>query len=353
MQDRSCGSSLGRAQQPGNIGPVLSLLLVCLVSVPMARAAADQTPASALGDITTGNRLRVTVAHGLPLQGRFAAFRGDTLVLLADDAPQTRIRITGGAIRRIEVWDSGVGRGARWGATGGAVTAGAMGGLLGWVFGTISSSDNVGPAEGAVVGATLGAVSGAVVIGGLGAGLGALSSDWITIYPAEETPRTRQPLSSAPALRLVLDSGLAWDNDLDSDSGVFGMRLALLKDLGRHVRMGPAIGYYAFERSSGGPLDGDGGSAYYSTDPVTNMGLDVIVSGAGGGLRPYAVLGTGWYTSADLYMGVMGGGGLLWRTDGGQDFHLDVRRHLSITGDVVGGVDDFTTLSLGITFGKH
>lgn len=331
---------------------VVGLILTLSGIAAAASSSFAQTVASALTDITPQSRLRVTLSGGALFQGLFAGLHGDTLVLAGEGQPREQWDLDQDSITRIEVWDSGTVRGAKWGAATGAVVVGALGGLSGWALSSISEYDDTGTVQPILAGAALGALSGALVVGGIGAGVGSLSSGWVVLYPAGEAPPRGDRDSFTHTTHLFLDVSEAWNADRDAPDGVFGARLGLLRDMGSHVQMGPAIGFYNFEQQGyllGCPAPC---TAVTGTDPVTNMGLDVLFSARSRGFAPYAALGAGWYVSSDLYAGVMGGGGLRWRTAGGQDYHLDVRRHASISGDISGGVDDFWTLSAGITFGN-
>ena len=332
--------------RPLHLVPAFMLLAVTTVC---AQTGSTGDVAAALRDITRDDMLRVTIWDGEIVQGTFMALLADTLMIDSrrEEGESVLLRLPTDTVQRLEKWESSTARGARWGATTGAVAVGSLGGLLGWVMASLGEGDDTGTLVPILAGATLGALSGAIVVGGVGAAFGALSNDWTIIYPP---PGPGDPRRPSRTIRLFLDVSEAWNVEADFPGGVFGARLGLLKDMSRHVQMGPAIGFYNFEQRAARPLDG--GSYYRSTDPVTNMGLDVVVSGRSGGFAPYAVVGTGWYVSSDLYLGLMGGAGLRWRNATGQDYHLDVRRHVGISGDVSGGVDDFWTVSADITFGN-
>ncbi len=331
--------------------PLRFVPALMLLAMATSYAQTDSTGAvaAALRDITRENMLRVTLSGGETVQGNFTALLDDTLVIdshrKGDES--ALLRVPTETVRRLEKWTSSTARGAKWGATTGAVAVGALGGFMGWVMASLDEGEDTGTVLPILAGATLGALSGAIVVGGVGAAFGTLSDDWVIIYPPRETRGIGRPSGT---IRLFLDVSEAWNVEADFPSGVFGARLGLLKDMSSHVQMGPAIGFYNFEQRAVRPLDG--GTSYRATDPVTNMGLDVVVSSRNGGFAPYVVAGTGWYVSSDLYLGLMGGAGLRWRNASGQDYHLDARRHVGISGDVVGGVDDFWTVSAGITFGN-
>ncbi len=334
------------------------VLLGALMALPQISVATEPLEGSCLNSLQAVghlDRLRLTLSSSETIEGRFFSLQGDTLGIVPvsitprDINPLTR-KLAASDIVRVEVWNSGTGQGAKWGATSGAVIGGALAGLLGWALSGLES-DGSSSSSGELIlpAVAVGALAGAVVIGGLGAGIGALSSEWTVLYPRAPASGTPNFGPARHATRWVLHGGLAQQPDHQGNNPVWGARLAVMKRLGSKVAFGPAVGYYHFdqERMTVTPW------AVYttSTDPVATVGLDLALDPAKTGISPYGLVSAGWYVSGDLYVGGMVGAGVRWQPTSGPAYHLDARYHRSLTGDVSGGVDRFWIFGGGITFG--
>lgn len=126
--------------------------------------------------LETGQDVRVEVARGIRVQGRFA-FRSDTAFTLARDEQATTIRLT--EVERLWVRGRATGTGALVGAAVGLVAGAVYGGLIGQVACEPVDGGDCSPVAVAALVGLVGGAGGAAV----GAGVGYLIPVWRMRFP--------------------------------------------------------------------------------------------------------------------------------------------------------------------------
>jgi hypothetical protein len=304
---------------------VMLLLAPCLPGKLLADT--DPLLAVALADLTPGDHLLVTTAGGDNIPGFYAGTRQGELMLRE---PEGRIPLAN--VLRIRERINGAGTGWNTGFTTGAVVGGSVCLLWGLALSSLDSDDDniMG-----IIGFTgTGIIAGGVGFGAIGAGLGALGSVWKVRYESPLAPVLDPPGSSRTGdTRLALGLGYASAREAEADFQTGGMygQVGLQRPLGPHFSLGPEIAFYNVE---GVILQHSHGYSYYdSFGPVLSIGLAGVLQPRGGGWAPYLVAGTGYYLGDGEFLGASFGAGLRYRTQGRQEFKLELRDHVNIYDD--------------------
>jgi hypothetical protein len=324
----------------------LGVLLFFLVLLPSALLA-DQKPLDrrlilALEQVDPGQMLDVRRAGGSRSTGFFSAVREGQLVLQA--APSDTLpapapeMIDLREIRHLAVRQGAAATGFRTGFTPGAL----LGGSLGLLFGlALDSLDGQQDSTTGVL--SLGLASGIVggtILGAVGAGIGALSTEWHTIYRSEAEDWDAAALPSPPRTALALGvggcSGINTDRDF-TESGPFGS-IRLNRRLGSDWEVGPEISYFNISGTYLETFDYGTGS-YESRTAISSVLLFGLVGGWSGseqGWGPFFNLGAGLYVGGNGFPGLSVGGGMRFSDEGGRQMSFELRDHINLNDEDAG-----------------
>lgn len=313
------------------------VLLVCIgILIPVScpgNSQVDPILESVILKIQLETYLDVTLLDGNRYRGEFSGVQDDSLQLhrmTAEGALLETRALPLNEIIRIRHQGSGTGKGFRTGFTTGAV----LGGSLSLLWGiALDSLDGEGGNAGAIAAlTTLGALGGGVGIGGLGAGIGAMTRTWYTDYESPLAPGL-PPDEMVSDIRLNFGWGMgtAFENQQDYEkTGLFALA-GFQKPLGRKLQIGPEIAYYDLD----GTIRKETPDYYSieSTSPIITFGILGTLESQRKGWSPYLVLGTGYYVGGGEYLGASIGGGVRFRTERLKDISLEIRDHINIHDD--------------------
>lgn len=298
-----------------------------------------------LAGLEPGRRLRITKYSREVLVGLPRVVRGDTLWLMADSLAVIALP----DVARVQQWRSGSEQGAKFGA----ISVGIVGGLLGVFVGGLAAAFNdshdsdvlpmiIGPLGGIAVGAMAGSL--------IGAGLGATTRSWYTIWPAEwhEPPPPPEPELPRPEARLLLEAGRSASTDDAYDVSGAGLAIGLFRRQSAQVELGPAVRYQALSAIVDVPPR-VGSGTYTQLEPIATISFDVRWQPAAPGLRPCVDGGLGYSLSNDLYPSAHLGVGLRARDAHERDYGVMFRRHAAV-GRPDEGVDGYWTVAASFAF---
>jgi len=306
------------------------LLFVFLPAIGWAQP--DVLLTETLAKLKPSTKLDVSVQSGDRLLGHFVGVQEDQILLTSFEHPSRNLQADLHDIALIRQEKSGVSRGFSTGFPTGAILGGSLFTLWGLAISSLdgdTSDDTMG-----VIGiGVMGALAGGVALGTVGAGIGALTSAWYTIYESPGYHPDNQTESEIPEpgdTRLNLGAGLVWgfeDASSYDATGLFGQG-GLMKSLGMGFELGPEIGYYNL---AGSIAQSNGYSTWYtSVSPALSFGLLTTLQKREPGWQPYLVGGTGYYIAGAEYLGVSFGGGLCYRTLQKQEFKFEIRDHINV-----------------------
>ena len=326
---------------------------------PLREPAPERDLRAVLADAATGRLLRVLLRDGSQVDGFPWGVVGDTLRLLRPAVPGAES--TAATAERVAptialplpaiaaAWQQrpGTREGLRWGAKSGAIVMGGLGLLVGAVVVAFGGEDSdLWPvALFGGVGALAGAGAGSIV-GGVA---GSLTLDWLPLWPPglDEGPAEGGD-GRVQHTHWNLEPGWASHPEAETGGSGPGLRVAVLRRLGRGVELGPCLEYH----DVGGTAWNEAyyGGAYLSaTSSVLALGLDVHANDSAPGLRPLASAGLGWAIRDGVYLEAHLGAGLRWRNARGTEWSLIGRRFLALSGDDP-DFGRFWTLSAGVAF---
>jgi hypothetical protein len=331
-----------------------ALALLCLLFLLPVQAAGQVDPLldHAINKLKPDAELGVSMATGDIYLGQFSGRQNDQLLLTGSfdhGEPGSTVTLPLADIVRLQVSGSGAGRGFKAGFTTGAVVGGSLSLLWGLALSSLDSDDD--NTMGIIGFTMLGTMAGGIGFGSVGAGIGALTDAWYTVY---ESPDARFPpdRSGSRDTRVALGLGLAsgyQDREDYQQTGLYGTG-GLQVPVGSLVEVGPELAYYHL----GGSIEHHQADYTYftSVSPVVSIGLAASLQPRKSGWAPYLVAGTGYYFSEGEYLGLSLGGGLRFRTAGDQEARLEIRNHFSIYDDGHNFVlDHFLTLGANFSFG--
>lgn len=302
-----------------------------------------------LAELDARRQLRVTKYSRDLLTGLLRAVAGDTLWLAAGARHDSLVAIALPDIARVQQWRSGSERGASIGATSGSV----VGALFGLGLGALIASFNdrhasdlapmiVAPLGGLAVGGTAGSL--------LGAGVGATTRSWYTVWPDEHwrAPPPASPQAPPPATRLLLEAGRSANTGAVYDVSGASLGIGLFRRQSPQLELGPAIRYQALDGVVDVPPR-QGNGTYTLLEPIATISLDLRWQSPSPGLRPCLDGGLGFSLSNDLYPSAHLGAGLRARDGRGRDYGVVFRRHTALRtlGD---GIDGYWTLAASFAF---
>lgn len=329
------------------------LWLMLALAAPLAARADEFTAAplavaprdlrELLATVDGDRLLRVSLDARETIEGYPHLVVADTLLLTPREGT-VMLRAPLMDIVNVQQRQPGTRSGAGWGATSGVIAGGALGALFGIVVAALGDDDDsdAGPIVAFAIG---GVAAGALLGGGIGAGIGAMTHGWATLYPLDSA----ESEDHEPRTRLCVEPGGNFGVKNLQGSGGFSARLGILRRLGERVEMGPVAEYHDIRGIT--VIESYGGYTYMSeTDRLLAVGLDVRVNDEAAGLRPFGSTGVGWCVSEDLYLGGHLGGGLRWRGDHGHEFSVGARRYFSLTGTQARRAQ-FWAVTAGVTVG--
>ena len=324
---------------------------------PLREPAPERDLRGVLADAATERLLRVLLRDGSQVDGFPWGVVGDTLHLLPPATPgAASTSATAECVARTialplpaiaAAWQQrpGTREGLRWGAKSGAIVMGGLGLLVGVAVAAFGGEDSdLWPvALFGGVGALAGAGAGSIV-GGVA---GSLTVDWLPLWPPglEEGPAED---SDGRVQRTHWNVEPGWASHPEAATGGSGpgLRVAVLRRLGRGVELGPCLEYHDI----GGTAWQDayyGGAQLSGTSPVLALGLDIHANDSAPGLRPVASAGLGWAVRDGVYIEAHLGAGLRWRSARGTELSLVGRRFVALSGED-GELGRFWTASAGV-----
>ena len=331
--------------------PIIALCCLAAWFPQAVLGSGDPLLESALAKLNPSNIIEVTLLNGDRYWGNFAGVQGGELVLAP--APETGLPTSQQSwplqeIVRLRVERSGARRGFSTGFATGAVAVGSLSLLWGLAISTLNESDD--DTMGIIGFTALGTLAGGLGLGVIGAGIGALTDVWYTLYESPLAPTEILPVHPDET-RLGLGIGVASGFNAGEDFQETGLysQLGLQKTLGSSFEFGPEIAYYDL---GGTVTHGTGDTSYFmSVSPVLTIGLAGSFQSNRNGWVPYFVTGTGYYIDGGEYLGLSFGGGLRHRGSGRQDVKLEIRDHVNLYDDGHSfHYDHFLTLGANISF---
>ena len=303
-----------------------------------------------LAELDARRQLRVTQYSRDLLTGLLRAVAGDTLWLAAGARHDSLVAIPLPDIARVQQWRSGSERGASIGATSGSI----VGALFGLGLGALIAGFNgreasdvapmiVAPLGGMAVGGMAGSV--------LGAGVGATTRSWYTVWPDDHwraPPPPASPEAPPPETRLLLEAGRAANTGSVFDVSGASLAVGLFRRQSAQLELGPVIRYQALDGVVDVPPR-QGNGTYTLLEPIATISLDLRWQPASPGLRPCLDGGLGFSLSNDLYPSAHVGAGLRARDSRGRDYGVMFRRHAALR-DLGDGIDGYWTLAASFAF---
>ena len=303
--------------------------LLFLLNRP-ALGTVDPVLEDALDRLPPGGELDVTMTGGDRFLGYYSGIESGRLLVRTTGAQGTTAapdKLLLEDILRLRVSCSSTRKGFNIGLTTGAVTTGSLSLLWGIALTSLDEGDD---SFADVLGFTMaGTVIGGLALGTLGAGIGAVSSHWETVYESPLAPPLEDLPVSSPS-RLGLGFGVASGHSAqvqDTSVGICG-RFDIQMPLSGRFTLGPEIGYY--DISGEGTVSTYGYTHAGSFSQVVTFGLVTTWQSRRRGWAPFLMAGGGYYVGGEGFLGFSFGGGLRYRTADRQEFRLEFRDHVNI-----------------------
>lgn len=314
-------------------------LVVAAAHAGASKGAPPEAWRAAVMTQPAGTMLRVGLADGGLVTGPLAEVTADS-VIVGGSAAGPRRACALLAIERVERLGGGAARGWRTGSIVGTIVGGLTGLFAATVVDAIGEGDeNVTTADYAAAGVAF-ATAGAVAVGGLGALVASGGDRWYAIAPAGPLA----PPSTTFSLQAGLAAGSAPGGD---DSQGLHLRGWLPHRFGSSLVAGPEMTY-----SAAGGTYAEGGGPVTQVHDTGSLGLAGRLAPTGTGLAPFLSAGLGWYHRDDDWLGLNLGLGLLWRTRGGTEWIVEMRRHTRASGLDAEPSNSITSVAVGWTLGR-